>query len=108
MRNILRKTYFWVYGKTNLGKPVVMGPYGQQLRADMIADKLEDSSVFPLLTRNMQQATRSIKAKLVHNSDNVDKHIVPHQHSMQGENNNQSIPFEGNNFLAQEILESPD
>lgn len=110
MRNILRRTYFWIYGKTNMGKPVVMGPYGEQLKADMIAEKLEDSRVFPLKTRNLQQATRSIKASLVQSSSgSVDEHIRPHQHSIKGEKAPGTFPFENNNnSLASEILESSD
>jgi len=106
MKNILRRTYFWVYGKTNMGKPVVMGPYTEQLRADGVSEKLEDSRIFPLQTRNMQKATRSIKAILVQSSDtkNIDGHVRPHQHQMEGER----LPFESKNSLASEILESSD
>ena len=109
MRNVFRKNYFWIYGKTTMGKPVVMGPYGDQLKADMLAEKLEDSRVFPLRTRNLQQATRSIKASLVQDSGTVDEHIRPHQHSMQGEKSPGTFPFENsNNSLASEILGSSD
>ena len=53
MRNFLKRTYFWVYGKTNMGKPVVMGPYSEELKAGMISEKLDDSRVFNLKTKNM-------------------------------------------------------
>ena len=94
-----------------MGKPVVMGPYSEQLKADMIAEKLEDSRVFPLKTRNLQQATRSIKASLVQSSSGpVDEHVRPHQHSLGGEKSpglTDSFPYEQrNNSLATEILES--
>ena len=109
MRNILRRTYFWIYGKTNMGKPVVMGPYTEQIKADMIAEKLEDSRIFPLKTRNLQQATRSIKATLVQDSGSVDEHIRPHQHSISSDKSPGTFPFENsNNSLASEILESSD
>ena len=109
MRKVFRKNYFWIYGKTSMGKPVVMGPYGEQLKADMLAEKLEDSRVFPLKTRNLQQATRSIKATLVQDSGTVDEHIRPHGHSMGNEQSPSSFPFENsNNTLASEILESSD
>jgi len=107
MRNILRRTYFWIYGKTNMGKPVVMGPYSEQLKADMISEKLEDSKVFPLKTRNLQQATRSIKASLVQSSSgSVDEHVRPHQHSLEGQKSQDLFPYSNNNSLASEILES--
>ena len=90
-----------------MGKPVVMGPYVEQLKANMISDKLEDSRVFNLKTRNLQQATRSIKATLVQDSTGgVDEHIRPHQHSMKDEKSPGSYPFENNNSLATEILEA--
>ena len=109
MRNVFKKNYFWIYGKTSMGKPVVMGPYGEQLKADMLAEKLEDSRVFNLRTRNLQHATRSIKATLVQDSGTIDEHIRPHQHSMKGERSPNSFPFENNNnSLASEILGSPD
>ena len=104
MRKIWKRTFYWVYGKTNMGKPVVMGPYVEQLRADGVSEKLEDSRVFPLQTRNMQKATRSIKAILVQSSDcnQVDEHVRPHQHPT----DSIQMPFDRNNSLANEILES--
>ena len=111
MKNVFRRNYYWIYGKTTMGKPVVMGPYGDQLKADMLAEKLEDSRVFPLKTRNLQQATRTIKATLVQDSGSVDEHIRPHQHSMEGDKgiSKGAFPFEkSNSSLASEILESSD
>jgi len=107
MRNFLKRTYFWVYGKTNMGKPVVMGPYSEELKAGMISEKLDDSRVFNLKTKNMQQATRSIKASLVQDTGRVDEHVQPHGHQMEQSRSPFSNPFSSNNNnLADEILES--
>lgn len=64
MVSILGKKYFWTYGKTSQGKPVVLGPYGGEDEAERMAEKLEDSQVMKLGTKNPQAATRQIKAKL--------------------------------------------
>lgn len=57
-------SYFWTYGITGRNKPIVVGPFGDETKATDVADKLQESQVFNLVTRNQQQATRQIKAKL--------------------------------------------
>ena len=105
MRNILRRRYHWVYGKTAMGKPIVMGPYSEHIKANGISEKLEEGQVFTLNTRNMQQATRNIKAQLVQATGKVDEHIQRHGHAVEG----QRVPFNSpNSSLASEILSSSD
>ena len=53
MRNILRRRFHWVYGKTSMGKPIVMGPYSEHVKATAISEKLEEGQIFTLNTRNM-------------------------------------------------------
>tara|TARA_Y100000310_G_scaffold271230_1_gene285642 strand:- start:644 stop:961 length:318 start_codon:yes stop_codon:yes gene_type:complete len=105
MRNILRRRFHWVYGKTSMGKPIVMGPYSEHVKATAISEKLEEGQIFTLNTRNMQQATRTIKAQLVQASGNVDEHIQRHGHAVEG----QRAPFENpKSSLASQILGSSD
>jgi hypothetical protein len=105
MRNILRRQFHWVYGKTGMGKPIVMGPYSEHLKANTISEKLEDGRVFTLNTRNMQQATRTIKAQLVQSTGKIDEHIQRHGHSVEG----QKISFDNpTSSLANEIMRSSD
>lgn len=74
------KKYFWTYGRTNQGKPVILGPYGSEPEAERMAEKLEDSQVLRLSTKNSQAATRQIKAKLAERPGVVDNVVRRFKH----------------------------
>jgi len=58
------RTYYWVYGTNHNDKPIIVGPYEGETKANDVAEKLQDSHVFPLNTKNQGQATRIVKARL--------------------------------------------
>lgn len=62
--NLLGKKYFWTYGRTQEGKSVLLGPYNDEAHAERMAEKLEDSQVIKLDTKNTAAASRQVKAKL--------------------------------------------
>lgn len=56
---------YWVAGKKpDSGQFVSIGPYGNKIRANQAADKLDDGEVLELKTSNHTEAQRQIKAKL--------------------------------------------
>ena len=63
--------YYWAYGATDEQKKVILGPFALSSTAQAEADKLHDSEVIALETKNMQRATRMIKAKLAKNMTSV-------------------------------------
>jgi hypothetical protein len=65
-----KRTYYWAQGNSPKdGKPVLVGPFGTESRANAFSDKLEDGRVFDLPTKNQAEATRIVKAKLAGESD---------------------------------------
>ncbi len=55
----------WVYGKKpETSQDVLIGPFDSKVRAMQAADKLDESQIFDLKTRNQADATRQVKAQL--------------------------------------------
>lgn len=56
---------YWVAGKKpESGQFVSIGPFGNKLRANQAAEKLDDGEVLELKTSNHTEAQRQIKGKL--------------------------------------------
>ncbi len=76
-------SYFWIYGKTRKDKSVLIGPYWDEGRASRIAEKLEDSQLFHLPTKNQTKATRIVKARLGEATGRFGDHVKNFQHGPQ-------------------------
>ena len=76
----------WVFGITKEGTPVVVGPFGTEDQADANAERLHDSQIFDLDTKNQLKATRIIKAKLESQSGSreMGRYVRSMGHSISG------------------------
>ena len=62
--------FWWTYGRNSKDRPGLVGPFGEELAANRVAERLDDSLVFDLPTKSQQQATRIVKAKLAERTGN--------------------------------------
>ena len=65
--------YYWVYGLTNTGKKVTLGPYISAGEADARASKLDDAEILQLPTRDRSRAVQQIRAILLKRGESIDK-----------------------------------
>ena len=67
------KHFWWVFGYTSKGKPVLLGPLEQREVADEKAEKLDDGRVYELRTKSQPKATKMIRAILLDEGAEADE-----------------------------------
>ena len=64
--------YYYVFGFTHEDKKVCLGPFTDASEVDGKLAELEDGEVFELTTRDINKATREIKAELMSRGEDAD------------------------------------
>lgn len=67
------KHFWWVFGYTSKGKPVLLGPIDQREVADDKTEKLDDGRVYELRTKSQPKATKMIRAILLEEGAEADE-----------------------------------
>ena len=65
--------YYYVFGWTHANRKVCLGPFTDASEADGKLAELEDGEVFALATRDINKATREIKAILMSRGEDADE-----------------------------------
>lgn len=65
--------FYYVFGFTGEGKKVCLGPIMDPSEADGKLAELEDGEIFELKTRDLNKATRIIKAELMSRGEEPDE-----------------------------------
>ena len=84
--------YLYVFGFTKKGKAVCLGPYVNPQEADNILATLADGEIFEDGSRNLNTATRNIKAELIKRSGDADEALrkVLHKKGLEREEKRES------------------
>ncbi len=69
---VLFKKFYWIFGTSPKGRPVLLGPFKTEEDATEEGDELEDARVFALKTANQQKATRIVRRKLLKTGASTD------------------------------------
>ena len=81
-----RVTFYWLHGKNDEGRVVVLGPFGSESEAEVIGyDKCESFEVVPLTTRNLAEANRRLRMSRLEKGDSLSDVLKRAKHKFDGD-----------------------
>jgi len=73
---------YYVFGISDEGKRVTLGPFLDEHKADVVLNDLDNGEIFKLPTRDLSKATRIIKATIASRGHDMDDALSRHRHQL--------------------------